>query len=57
MYPGHHAQTSPGKAAAISARTGEVLTYAELDARSNRLAQLLWSEGLRRGDSPPSTAI
>jgi len=50
MYPGHHAQTSPDKAAAISARTGEVLTYAELDARSNRLAQLLWSEGLRRGD-------
>ena len=47
MYPGHHAQTSPDKAAAISARTGEVLTYAELDARSNRLAQLLWAEGLR----------
>jgi fatty-acyl-CoA synthase len=50
MYPGHHAQTSPAKAAAISARTGEVVTYAELDERSNRLAQLLWSEGLRRGD-------
>ena len=45
MYPGHHAQTSPDKAAAISAPTGEVLTYAELDARSNRLAQLLWSQG------------
>jgi fatty-acyl-CoA synthase len=27
-----------------------VITYAELDARSNRLAQLLWAEGLRRGD-------
>ncbi len=50
MYPGNHAKTSPDKAAAISARTGEVITYAELDARSNRLAQLLWSEGLRRGD-------
>ena len=50
MYPGHHAETSPDKAAAISARTGEVVTYAELDARSNRLAQLLWAEGLRRGD-------
>jgi len=50
MYPGDHAQTSPEKAAAISASTGEVVTYAELDARSNRLAQLLWSEGLRRGD-------
>jgi fatty-acyl-CoA synthase len=50
MYPGRYAQTCPNKAAAISARTGEVITYAELDARSNRLAQLLWSEGLRRGD-------
>ncbi len=50
MYPGHHAQTSPDKAAVISAQTGEVITYAELDARSNQLAQLLWSEGLRRGD-------
>jgi len=50
MYPGLHAQNTPDKAAAIHARTGEVLTYADLDARSNRLAQLLWSEGLRPGD-------
>jgi fatty-acyl-CoA synthase len=50
MYPGRYAQTCPNKAAAISARSGEVITYAELDARSNRLAQLLWAEGLRRGD-------
>ena len=50
MYPGLHAQNTPDKAAAIHARTGEVLSYADLDARSNRLAQLLWSEGLRPGD-------
>jgi long-chain acyl-CoA synthetase len=50
MYPGHHSQITPNKAAAISASSGEVVTYAELDARSNQLAQLLWSEGLRRGD-------
>jgi len=50
MHPGHHASTAPDKAAVIVARTGEVLTYAELDARSNRLARLLWAEGLRRGD-------
>ncbi|MBW2316851.1 MAG: AMP-binding protein [Deltaproteobacteria bacterium] len=50
MYPGCYAETSPDKAAVISARTGEVLTYAELNARSNQLAQLLWAEGLRRGD-------
>ena len=50
MHPGVHAQTSPDKAAAIHASTGERLTYAELDDRSNRLAQLLHSQGLRPGD-------
>jgi long-chain acyl-CoA synthetase len=50
MYPGLYAQSTPDKAAAIHARAGEVLTYADLDARSNRLAQLLWSERLRPGD-------
>ena len=50
MYPGRHAEISPDKPAVIAARTGEALTYAELDARSNRLARLLWAEGLRRGD-------
>jgi long-chain acyl-CoA synthetase len=50
MYPGHHASTTPHKPAVVSARTGEAITYAELDARSTRLAQLLWAEGLRRGD-------
>ncbi|MBC8340108.1 MAG: AMP-binding protein, partial [Proteobacteria bacterium] len=50
MYPGHHAETSPDKAAVISAQSGEVITYSELDARSNQLAQLLWAQGLRRGD-------
>jgi len=49
MYPGQHARSSPHKPAVIVARTGEALSYAELDARANRLAQLLWSEGLRRG--------
>ncbi len=50
MYPGHYAETSPDNAAVIHAGTGESVGYAELDARSNRLAQLLWSEGLRPGD-------
>ena len=50
MYPGHHAKQNPDKAAAIHARTGEVVTYGQLDARSNQLAQLLWAQGLRRGD-------
>ncbi len=47
MYPGHHAKTSPDKAAAIHASSGEVLTYADLDAHSNQLAQLLF-ENLHR---------
>jgi fatty-acyl-CoA synthase len=50
MYPGHHANSFPDKPAVIVAGTGESITYAELDARSNRLARLLWAEGLRRGD-------
>jgi acyl-CoA synthetase (AMP-forming)/AMP-acid ligase II len=39
MYPGLHAQNTPDKAAAIDAPTGEVVTYADLDAGSNRSAQ------------------
>jgi fatty-acyl-CoA synthase len=50
MYPGHHSQANPDKPAAISARTGEVLSYGQLDARSNQLAQLFFAEGLRPGD-------
>lgn len=50
MYPGTHARTFPDKAALIMAGSGEVVTYRELDERSNRLAQLLWSRGLRPGD-------
>jgi fatty-acyl-CoA synthase len=50
MYPGTHAEQTPDKPAAIMAESGEVLTYRELDDRSNQLAQLLWAAGLRRGD-------
>ncbi|MYB09544.1 MAG: acyl-CoA synthetase [Acidimicrobiia bacterium] len=50
MYPGHHARTTPDKAAQIMASTGEVTTYRELDEAANRLAQLLYDRGLREGD-------
>ena len=50
MYLELQIQSTPDNTAAIHAGTGGVLTYAHLDARSNRLAQLLWSEGLRPGD-------
>ncbi|MDJ1131052.1 acyl-CoA synthetase [Streptomyces iconiensis] len=50
MYPGVHASTHPGKPAVIAARTGESLSYAELEERSVRLANLLRDAGLRPGD-------
>ena len=50
MYPGHHARTTPDKAAQIMASTGEVTTYRELDEAANRLARLLHDRGLREGD-------
>ncbi|HEX5266939.1 MAG TPA: AMP-binding protein, partial [Acidimicrobiales bacterium] len=51
MYPGAIAQQTPDKAAYIMGATGETVTYAELDARSNQVAHLLRARGLRRGDS------
>ncbi len=50
MYPGKWAIDFPEKAAAIHAVSGEVLSYKALNDRSNQLAQLMWSEGLRPGD-------
>ncbi|MCG8405158.1 MAG: AMP-binding protein, partial [Phycisphaerales bacterium] len=50
MYPGFHAQEFPDKPAVINAATEETVTYKELNARSNQLAQYLHAEGLRRGD-------
>ena len=50
MYPGKWAKEFPDKPAVIHAFSREELTYGELDARSNRLAQLFWAQGLRPGD-------
>ena len=50
MHPFHHAQTQPDKPAYIMAGSGETVTYAQLDARSNQGAQLFRSLGLRAGD-------
>ena len=50
MYPGTYAASTPDKAAYVMGRTGQVVTYRELDDRSNQLAQLLYQRGLRRGD-------
>jgi long-chain acyl-CoA synthetase len=50
MHPARHAVTQPDKPAIVVAETGETISYAELDARSNRVAQLFRSRGLQRGD-------
>jgi long-chain acyl-CoA synthetase len=50
MYPGVHAKLRPLQPAFIMANTGEAVTYQELDFRTNRLARLLRSLGLSRGD-------
>jgi long-chain acyl-CoA synthetase len=50
MYTGKHARLRPLQPAFIMAGTGETVTYAELEARSNRLAHLLRNRGLKRLD-------
>ncbi len=49
-YLPDHAAATPDKPAMISADTGDVVTFRELNDRSNQLAQLLHARGLRRGD-------
>ncbi len=50
MYPGHWSKIHPDKPAVINSLTGEVTSYKTLDERSNQFAQLMYAEGLRRGD-------
>ena len=50
MYPGAQAEVFPDRAAFIMAGSGETVTYAELDRRTNRLAHYLRAAGLRRLD-------
>lgn len=51
MHPSIHAAATPDKPAIVMANSGRTLTYAELDAESNRVAQLLRAHGLKRGDA------
>ncbi|MBK5223659.1 MAG: AMP-binding protein [Acidimicrobiia bacterium] len=50
MYPATHAAAHPDRPAVVMATSGEVITYRDLDERSNRLAHLLRAAGLERGD-------
>ncbi|HCD55169.1 MAG TPA: acyl-CoA synthetase, partial [Halieaceae bacterium] len=49
-HPAITAETYPHKPAIIMGGSGEVVTYAELDERSNQAAQLFRSLGLKKGD-------
>ena len=51
MHPYIHAQKTPSKPAYIMAATGETVTFKELDERSNQLAHLFRTAGLKTGDA------
>ena len=51
MHPSVHAAAQPDKPAVIMTGSGESWSYAELDRRSNRIAQLLRDRGLGIGDT------
>jgi len=46
VHPGVHAGAAPDKPATIMAGSGEIVTYGQLEARSNQVAHLLRSLGL-----------
>ena len=50
MYPGVQAKLRPQQPAFIMAASGETVTYAELERRTNRLAHFLRATGLKRLD-------
>ena len=50
MYPGAHAVRHADRPAVIMASSGASISYGEYEARANRLAHLLRTEGLRAGD-------
>ncbi len=50
MHPSTHARTKPDFPAIILAETGETMSYAQLDAASNQVAQLFRSHGLGHDD-------
>jgi long-chain acyl-CoA synthetase len=51
VHPSHHAGVHPDKPAIVMAGSGEIITYRQLEDRSNQGAQLFRSLGLHRGDS------
>ncbi len=50
FHPGIHARAHPDKPSVIMGRSGDVVTYRELEERSRRMAQLMAARGLGVGD-------
>jgi len=50
MHPIRYVASTPDKPAIIMGQSGEVVTFAQLDARANRLANLFRGLGLATGD-------
>lgn len=51
MHPSVHAQVDGAKAAVIMAGSGRQISYAQLDRRSNQIAQYLRAQGIGIGDT------
>lgn len=51
MHPFHHAKTHPDKPAYTMAGSGEVVTFSQLDKRSNQTAHALREAGCKPGDT------
>ena len=49
-YPGAFVAEQPNKPAVVMARTGDTISYMELEQRSCQFAQMMWDAGLRPGD-------
>jgi long-chain acyl-CoA synthetase len=50
QFPSTYAATAPDRPAVVIGQSGAMLTYAELEARSNRVAHILRKAGLGVGD-------
>ena len=51
MHPFIHARNEPDRPAYIMVESGEVVTYSQLDERTNQCAHMFRAHGLKRGDA------
>ncbi|HRK69801.1 MAG TPA: AMP-binding protein, partial [Hyphomonas sp.] len=51
MHPCHHAKSRPDTPAIVMAGSGEVITFKQLDDRSNQIAHALRAAGCAPGDT------